>query len=183
MVPTEREDAGTQPCAGGTPTFRPLQRTTSSSAWSAADAPASSAHDLPESSAMAALERTTSQISTRSERSRRAYAGGAGLGGKVSRRGPLVVGREGRIEEDSEAVTVDEEAAVGEKNEAVQETADRAEAMYARFSPRRKRLIVAVVAYTALLARAYDLDCCTRFGIYLQFIAAFSSSSFLPSIP
>ncbi|GJN94388.1 hypothetical protein Rhopal_007468-T1 [Rhodotorula paludigena] len=78
---------------------------------------------------MAALERTTSHVSMRSERSRRAYAGGAGLGGKVSRRGPLVVGREGRIEEDSEAVTVDEEAAVGEKNEAVQETVDRAEAM------------------------------------------------------
>ncbi|GEM11038.1 MFS transporter [Rhodotorula toruloides] len=80
-------------------------------------------------------------------------------------RAPVVVGgKEGRIEEDSEAQVVDEEVAVGEQGEAVEETEEHANRMYARFSPRRKRAIVGIVAYAALLA-------------------PFSSSSFLPSIP
>ncbi|EMS23228.1 hypothetical protein NBRC10512_007380 [Rhodotorula toruloides] len=152
--------------------FRPLARTQSASstlAWNNAHPPASGAHDLPESAAMAGLERTTSQTSVRSVRSRSTYTGGAagmlGRGRSRSMRAPVVVGgKEGRIEEDSEAQVVDEEVAVGEHDEAVEETEEHANRMYARFSPRRKRAIVGIVAYAALLA-------------------PFSSSSFLPSIP
>ncbi|KAJ8291748.1 Itaconate transport protein [Rhodotorula toruloides] len=151
--------------------FRPLARTQSASstlAWTNAHPPASGAHDLPESAAMAGLERTTSQTSVRSVRSRATYTGGAGIPGRGrsrSMRAPVVVGgKEGRIEEDSEAQVVDEEVAVGEHDEAVEETEEHANRMYARFSPRRKRAIVGIVAYAALLA-------------------PFSSSSFLPSIP
>ncbi|BGP35424.1 hypothetical protein JCM10296v2_007262 [Rhodotorula toruloides] len=151
--------------------FRPLARTQSASstlAWNNAHPPASGAHDLPESAAMAGLERTTSQTSVRSVRSRSTYTGGAGIPGRGrsrSMRAPVVVGgKEGRIEEDSEAQVVDEEVAVGEHDEAVEETEEHANRMYARFSPRRKRAIVGIVAYAALLA-------------------PFSSSSFLPSIP
>ncbi|GAA5820951.1 hypothetical protein JCM11251_001893 [Rhodosporidiobolus azoricus] len=139
------------------------RRSTSAKHWAAADAPASSAHDLPEKAAMAALERTPSQASVRS-----AYVGGAGLGRGQSRRGPLIVGttggREERIEEDVEGGVLDEEVAVGETGEAVGETVDHAQRMYARFSDRQKSLYVAIVSYAALLA-------------------PFSSSSFLPSIP
>uniref|UniRef100_A0A0K3CM60 BY PROTMAP: gi/472585677/gb/EMS23228.1/ MFS transporter [Rhodosporidium toruloides NP11] n=1 Tax=Rhodotorula toruloides TaxID=5286 RepID=A0A0K3CM60_RHOTO len=151
--------------------FRPLARTQSASstlAWNNAHPPASGAHDLPEFAAMAGLERTTSQTSVRSVRSRSTYTGGAGMPGRGrsrSMRAPVVVGgKEGRIEEDSEAQVVDEEVAVGEHDEAVEETEEHANRMYARFSPRRKRAIVGIVAYAALLA-------------------PFSSSSFLPSIP
>lgn len=139
--------------------FRPLARTPSASstlAWNNAHPPASGAHDLPESAAMAGLERTTSQTSVRSVRSRATYAGGAGIPGRGrsrSMRAPVVVGREGRIEEDSEVQVVDEEIAVGEHDEAIEETDEEANRMYARFSPRRKRAIVGIVAYAALLAR------------------------------
>lgn len=62
-----------------------------------------------------------------------------------------MVGREGKIEEGVEGV--DEEIAVGEHGEVIDETEERAVAMYAKFSKRRKGLIVAIVAYCALLAR------------------------------
>ncbi|GAA5901028.1 hypothetical protein JCM8208_007597 [Rhodotorula glutinis] len=134
-------------------TFRPLARTLSAaSAWSNADVPAASAHDLPEATRLTVLERALG------------YAGGAGLRRGHTRRGPVVVGAQGRIDEDGEAHVVEEEVAVGEDGETVEETEARAQAMYARFSPAKKRRIVAIVAYAALLA-------------------PFSSSSFLPSIP
>lgn len=100
-------------------------------------------------------------------------------------RAPVVVGgKEGRIEEDSEAQVVDEEVAVGEHDEAVEETEEHANRMYARFSPRRKRAIVGIVAYAALLAREWALASCASVHAELTLpTAAFSSSSFLPSIP
>ncbi|BGP43508.1 hypothetical protein JCM10449v2_007543 [Rhodotorula kratochvilovae] len=148
--------------------FRPLARTASTaSAWSNADVPATSAYDLPESTQMAVLERAASQTSVRGVRARPGYAAGAGLkmGRTQSRRRPVVVvGAAGRPEEDGSAPVIDEEVAVGAEDEVVEETVLHAERMYARFSARRKRAIVGIVAYAALLA-------------------PLSSSSFLPSIP
>ncbi|GAA5972922.1 hypothetical protein JCM11641_004005 [Rhodosporidiobolus odoratus] len=144
-----------------------LRRTVSrsSSHWEGT-VPVTDAHDLPDSTTLAQLERTTSQLSTRSRASNgRGYAGGDGLGTSRSRRGPVIIGgTDGRIEEGIEGPVVDEEIAVGEKGEAVEETVDHAQRMYDRFSPRKKNFIVAVVSYCALLA-------------------PFASSSFLPSIP
>lgn len=168
------------PTAGSSSGFRPLTRTVSAaSAWSNADVPAASAHDLPEAtrlttlangSAAGARDRAGATRLERGPSQTRAggYAGGAGLRASrtgQSRRGPVVVGAEGRIDEDAEAqVVVDEEVALGEDGETVEETVAHANKMYARFSPKRKRAIVGIVAYAAVLA-------------------PFSSSSFLPSIP
>ncbi|GAA5847354.1 hypothetical protein JCM9279_000252 [Rhodotorula babjevae] len=144
--------------APSAPPFRPLARTISAaSAWSNADVPAASAHDLPEATRLTALERAPSQP-------RVGYAGGAGLRRGHTRRGPVVVGAQGRIDEDAEAHVVEEEVALGGSGETVEETEARAQRMYARFTVAQKRRIVAIVAYAALLA-------------------PFSSSSFLPSIP
>ncbi|GAA6038819.1 hypothetical protein JCM8097_002911 [Rhodosporidiobolus ruineniae] len=165
----------------GQPSFGPLTRarSTSSAHWNDALAPAMSAHDLPESTTMAGLERTTSAGATsiRSLRSLRGaggggrgYGGGEGLGksttgrSRRSGRGPIVVGegeggRGGKTERIEE-----EEIAVGEHGEAIEETLTHAEMMYRRFSESRKKGIVAMVSFAALLA-------------------PFSSSSFLPSIP
>ncbi|GAA5876347.1 hypothetical protein JCM8547_008889 [Rhodosporidiobolus lusitaniae] len=160
--------------AAGPPLFRPLSRTASAvttrSEWERqnATAPAAhEAHDLPERSAFARLERTGS---ARSVGRGGGYAGGAGLssGPSRSRRGPVVVDREGRIEEHAEGgegeEVREEEVAVGEGDEVVLETKDREEEMYDRFSPRKKSVLVAIVSFAALLA-------------------PFASSSFLPSIP
>ncbi|GAA6050843.1 hypothetical protein JCM3770_005734 [Rhodotorula araucariae] len=159
--------APTPALPGGAPPFRPLARTVSTaSAWSNADVPATSAHDLPESTQMAVLDRAASQTSVRTVRTRTGYAGGAGL--KTSRtqtrRRPAIVGATGRSEVEGNAPVIDEEVAIGAEDEVVEETVQHAERMYARFSPRRKRAIVGIVAYAALLA-------------------PLSSGSFLPSIP
>ncbi|GAA5915376.1 hypothetical protein JCM6882_000236 [Rhodosporidiobolus microsporus] len=174
-VPSASAPVAAAPSAGLPPALsqQPLtrqtsRRSTTATHWAAADAPAQSAHDLPEPSAMAALERTTSAASARSARSAGGYAGGAGLAKSrtaQSRRGPVVVGgREERIDEGAEGDVVDEEVAVGEKGEAVEETVGHAERMYARFTDRQKSVYVAIVSFAALLA-------------------PFASSSFLPSIP
>lgn len=135
--------------APSAPPLRPLTRTLSAaSAWSNADVPAASAHDLPEATRLTVLERAPSQP-------RVGYAGGAGLRrGHTTRRGPVVVGAHGRIDEDAEAHVIEDEVALGEDGETVEETEARAQRMYARFTPQKKRRIVAIVAYAALLARA-----------------------------
>ncbi|BGP20130.1 hypothetical protein JCM10213_000786 [Rhodosporidiobolus nylandii] len=163
----------TAPALTATP-FPQLTRARSdaSSLWEGS-APATDAYDLPESATMARLQRTPSHASARRVSGGGAgasgsYAGGAGLGQNRSRRGPVVVGgQDGRVEEGAEAEAegvVEEEVAVGEDGEAVEETVDHAQRMYDRFSARRKSMIVAIVSFSALLA-------------------PFASSSFLPSIP
>lgn len=70
-----------------------------------------------------------------------------------------VVTREGRIEEgegegeEREGGVEEEERAVGGDGEAVEETKDRAQAMYDRFTKKEKERAVAIVSFAALLAR------------------------------
>ncbi|GAA5992480.1 hypothetical protein JCM10908_000839 [Rhodotorula pacifica] len=144
------------------PPFRPLARTPSASAWSAADVPLGGVYDLPEMETMTRLDRTLSHASCRPA--------------KQPERNISSVGREARppapeaissidAPEATATVPVPPKEAVDEKGLPDEDTQTLSEdALYAKFSPRRKRLIVGMVAYCALLA-------------------PFASSSFLPSIP
>lgn len=132
------------------PPFRSLARTPSAteSAWNAADVPLGGVYDLPEMETMARLERTLSHVSCR-----------------PGRRTISSVGREAEIEPARDIQPV--EAPEPSQKEAIQldtpEVEKRStivdsepvseEDLYSKFSPRRKRLIVATVAYCALLAR------------------------------
>ncbi|KAK4701114.1 hypothetical protein P7C70_g5122, partial [Phenoliferia sp. Uapishka_3] len=135
--------------------------------------PGASAHDLPSCFALNDLDliRSISRNSQGGEN----YRGGGGLGKSGSRVSALgsnaVVGMSGKIggdhvEEEAErdGGVMDEEAGLGKDDEVILETDAHAEAMYERFTERRKGGIVAVVAFAAVLA-------------------PFSSSAFLPSIP
>lgn len=139
------------------PPFRSLARTPSASesAWNAADVPLGGVYDLPEMETMARLERTLSRASCR-----------------PGRRTVSSVGRETEIAPAPEIQPV--EAAESTQKGSIQldtpEVEKRStivdsepvseEDLYSKFSPRRKRLIVATVAYCALLARECILLCC-----------------------
>ncbi|GAA5862821.1 hypothetical protein JCM3774_006655 [Rhodotorula dairenensis] len=144
------------------PPFRSLARTPSASAWSAADVPLGGVYDLPEMETMARLERTLSHASCR-----------------PARRPEFTVSSAGREPEtpSDDAITPLEPSYPPRQLPGPSDVCDNAkrverddsgsiseDVLYSKFSPRRKRLIVATVAYCALLA-------------------PFSSSSFLPSIP
>ncbi|KAM0790479.1 hypothetical protein ACM66B_003355 [Microbotryomycetes sp. NB124-2] len=160
------------------------QRTTSDWFEASGTVTGQGVFDLPSSTAMAQLQPTVSRESRSSQVTKSSpvqFAGGTSLmttmsEGKSSsrRKNEKRVGAMSRDEHIHEERDEDVEAdstsppshSTHDKNDHVAEESpeDRAKRMYARFSERRKRIIVAIVAYVALLA-------------------PFASSSFLPSIP
>lgn len=127
-------------------------------------------YDLPSAQAMADLDldRTTSIASNKGstrqrsdagpdqpgDHTRPAYKGGDGLNAGRSRPGRTTT-RMSRSEKIHEEGPEDEDGPVtaqGDESETSEEFTAR---MYARFSMTRKKVIVAIVAYVALLAREF----------------------------
>ncbi|POY75477.1 putative Fructokinase [Rhodotorula taiwanensis] len=158
--------------------FRPLTRapSTSEAAWQQADAPLGGVYDLPEAEAMTRLERTLSSYTVDRRRAADESAEHERHLGRQQQIDtlPQASGAHGsagvpstppRARTCSSATLNDEKAAEEESKDGPDSYLTAEERLvYSRFSPRRKRVIVAIVSYCALLA-------------------PFSSSSFLPSIP
>lgn len=147
------------------------RRPSSSSYLASAGAPAGSIYDLPSATAMADLE----LVPVESRKSLKSldynYRGGGGLGPSKSRGGQrdatyasmviretegdetiVVRGREENEDKEKSSVA-DEEAGVTAHDVVVLETEARAKVMYARFTPRHKSVISAIVSFAAVLAR------------------------------
>lgn len=157
----------TRTASRGRPQRRPsISSTNTRDGYERSGAPGSTAYDLPEPNAMAELELSRSLSGCRRlNRSAAGYeqagttANSSAAAGERKRRRMTLKGREhtekhGHLGEEDEEARVDDELAT--HGPAANETEEqKAERMYARFSERRKNVIVAIVAYAALLAREH----------------------------
>lgn len=149
----------------------PARKPSSSSYLASAGAPAGSIYDLPTATAMADLELIPVESRKTLNSLDYNYRGGGGLGPSRSRGGQrdatsadiairetegdetIVVRGMGEDDDKEKSSVADEEAGVTEHDVVVLETEARAKAMYARFTPRKKSIISAIVSFAAVLAR------------------------------
>ena len=134
------------------PPGKPLVRTRSASSTMSREAylnsglSGASPYDLPEGDAMAELQPSTSRSSLPSSNSKAGFKGGPPLKASETRRTKRARQQDAEHikEEDEEDLKLEAELSEEER---------RADLMYARFSEKRKSIIVAIVAVAALLAR------------------------------
>jgi hypothetical protein len=120
----------------------------SESAWNAADVPLGGVYDLPEMETMARLERTLSHASCRPGRRTVSSVGRETDFAPAPEIQPI------EAPEPTQKSSIQLDTPEVEKRSTIVDSEPVSEEdLYSKFSPRRKRLIVATVAYCALLAR------------------------------